>query len=70
MPELQNAVRCAKRRLRKGNPGMSDYLTAHELGDLVGCKPNRRAAMKAWLEKSAWPFVKDRNGMPKVLVRQ
>jgi hypothetical protein len=23
--------------------------------------------MKAWLEKSAWPFVKDRNGMPKVL---
>jgi len=22
--------------------------------------------MKAWLEKSAWPFVMDRNGMPKV----
>jgi hypothetical protein len=23
--------------------------------------------MKAWLEKGAWPFVMDRNGMPKVL---
>jgi hypothetical protein len=46
---------------------MSDYLTARERVDLVGCKPNRRAAMKACLGKLASPFVMDRNGMPEVL---
>ncbi|MBN3838880.1 DUF4224 domain-containing protein [Burkholderia sp. Ac-20349] len=45
---------------------MSDYLTAHELVDLVGCKPNQRAAMSRWLELNHWRFVVDKTGLPKV----
>jgi hypothetical protein len=45
---------------------MSDYLTAHELADLVGCKANQRAAMTHWLENNHWRFVVDKNGLPKV----
>ncbi|WP_394853653.1 DUF4224 domain-containing protein [Burkholderia multivorans] len=46
---------------------MSDYLTSNQLADLVGCKPNQRTVMSAWLTKNAWPFVVDRSGLPKVL---
>jgi hypothetical protein len=46
---------------------MSDYLSSHELADLIDCKHNQRAAMTRWLEQNAWPFVVDRNGLPKVL---
>ncbi|TDY21514.1 uncharacterized protein DUF4224 [Paraburkholderia sp. BL6665CI2N2] len=46
---------------------MIDHLTAQELADLVGCKPNRRATMKTWLENSTRPVVPDKNAMPKVL---
>ncbi|MBR8142097.1 DUF4224 domain-containing protein [Burkholderia sp. AU19243] len=46
---------------------MSDYLTAEELADLVGCRPNQRSVMSSWLTKNAWPFVVDRSGLPKVL---
>jgi hypothetical protein len=45
---------------------MSDYLSAFELADLIGCKPNQRSAMTRWLETNGWPFVIDRNGLPKV----
>ncbi|MFM0058710.1 DUF4224 domain-containing protein [Paraburkholderia phytofirmans] len=45
---------------------MSDYLTTQELADLIGCKPNQRALMARWLENNGWPFVIDRNGIPKV----
>jgi hypothetical protein len=45
---------------------MSEYLTSSELADLVGCKSNQRAAMVRWLESNRWPFVIDRNGLPKV----
>ncbi|WP_175958422.1 DUF4224 domain-containing protein [Burkholderia sp. BCC0405] len=45
---------------------MSDYLTAHELADLVGCKPNQRASMTRWLEQNHWRFVVDKSGLPKV----
>ncbi|MFK4447464.1 hypothetical protein ABH944_007798 [Caballeronia udeis] len=45
---------------------MSDYLSAFELADLVGCKPNQRTMMAKWLEENQWPFVIDRNGVPKV----
>lgn len=45
---------------------MSDYLTAHELADLVDCKPNQRAAMARWLDKNRWRYVVDSNGLPKV----
>lgn len=45
---------------------MSTYLTSDELADLVGCKPNQRVAMAKWLDKNHWPYVVDRNGLPKV----
>ncbi|WP_186028446.1 DUF4224 domain-containing protein [Burkholderia gladioli] len=45
---------------------MSDYLTAHELADLVGCKPNQRAAMARWLDRNHWRYATDANGLPKV----
>jgi hypothetical protein len=45
---------------------MSDYLSAHELADLVGCKSNQRAAMTHWLEANHWRFVVDKNGLAKV----
>jgi hypothetical protein len=45
---------------------MSDYLSAQELAELVGCKPNQRAAMTHWLTDNHWRFVLDKNGLPKV----
>ncbi|MGF6444353.1 DUF4224 domain-containing protein [Paraburkholderia youngii] len=45
---------------------LSDYLTAHELADLIDCKPNQRTAMQRWLKDNRWKFVVDRNGLPKV----
>lgn len=45
---------------------MTTYLSSDELADLIGCKPNQRAAMVAWLLRNRWPFVVDRNGLPKV----
>lgn len=49
------------------NPSMSDYLSAHELADLVGCKHNQRSIMIRWLERNNWTFVVDKNGIPKVM---
>lgn len=45
---------------------MSDYLSADELADLVGCKPNQRMAMARWLDREKWKWVPDRNGLPRV----
>jgi hypothetical protein len=45
---------------------LSDYVSAHELADLVGCKPNQRAAMAHWLSDNQWRFVVDKDGLPKV----
>lgn len=45
---------------------MSDYLTASELADLIGCKSNQRAAMIGWLADNRWKYVVDKNGVPKV----
>lgn len=45
---------------------MSDYLSADELADLVGCKSNQRAAMIHWLSDNSWRYVVDKNGLPKV----
>lgn len=45
---------------------MSDYLTADELADLVGCKPNQRTVMARWLDDAGWRWIPDRNGLPKV----
>jgi hypothetical protein len=45
---------------------MSDHLSASELSDLVGCKPNQRSAMVRWLDDNRWHYVTDRTGLPKV----
>ena len=44
----------------------SAYLTAAELADLVGCEANQFACMARWLDAQAWPYVRDRRGLPKV----
>ena len=45
---------------------MSNYLSASELADLIGCKPNQRTLMAKWLDKNGWQYVVDRSGLPKV----
>lgn len=45
---------------------MIDHLSANELADLVGCKPNQRKAMTKWLDARGWKYETDRNGVPKV----
>lgn len=42
------------------------YLSADELADLVGCKPNQRCRMIAWLTKSRWRFEVGAGGLPRV----
>lgn len=45
---------------------MTNYLSASELAELVGCKPGQRCRMQAWLTKSRWKFEVDARGLPKV----
>jgi len=45
---------------------MNEYLSSIELAELIGCKHNQRSIMIRWLEANNWPFVVDRNGLPKV----
>jgi hypothetical protein len=42
------------------------YLTAEELGDLVGCKPNQRSRMVTWLTTRGWKFEINSSGLPRV----
>lgn len=46
---------------------MSDYLTATELAELIGCKPNQRALMVTWLVTNHWKHVLSKQGLPRVL---
>lgn len=46
---------------------MSEYLSAAELADLIGCRSNQRAIMCKWLDKHRWKYVDDSKSMPKVL---
>ena len=43
-----------------------NYLTATELAELVGCKPNQKSLMVNWLTRHGWKFVPDKNDFPKV----
>jgi hypothetical protein len=43
---------------------MNDRLSASELADLVGCKPNQRCKMATWLRKHHWKHDIDGNGLP------
>lgn len=46
---------------------MSDRLSASELAEQVGCKPNQRCRMAAWLRKNHWKHEIDSNGLPIVM---
>jgi uncharacterized protein YjcR len=46
---------------------MSDRLSANELAELVGCKPNQRCRMSTWLRKNHWKHEIDVNGLPIVM---
>jgi hypothetical protein len=46
---------------------MSDRLTADELAELVGCKPNQRVRMAEWLRTRSWIHEIDMNGLPVVM---
>jgi hypothetical protein len=43
------------------------YLTAADLADLIGCKPNQFARMRRWLVAGGWPFEQACGGCPRVL---
>ncbi|MBI3230983.1 MAG: DUF4224 domain-containing protein [Burkholderiales bacterium] len=47
---------------------MSQYLSASDLADLVGCKPNQKSMMIRWLDEKKWIYHLDRHGLPKVLI--
>lgn len=46
---------------------MSDRLSASEMADMMGCKPNQKCRMIAWLTKRHWKFETDLNGLPIVM---
>jgi uncharacterized protein YjcR len=39
-------------------------MTATELANHVGCKPNQRCRMAAWLRKNNWKHEIDATGLP------
>lgn len=45
---------------------MNAYLTANELAELVGCKPNQHSRMIGWLSASRWKFEVASTGLPRV----
>ncbi len=45
---------------------MSDYLTAAELAEMIGCEANSFACMRRYLKKNGWPFEPNLRGFPKV----
>jgi hypothetical protein len=46
---------------------MSDRLSADEMAEMMGLKPNQRCRMAAWLRKNHWKYEIDANGLPIVL---
>lgn len=46
---------------------MSEYLTASELADLIGCKPNQKSIMRRWLDQKRWRYIEDKTGLPRVM---
>lgn len=43
---------------------MSQYLTADELAELVGCKPGSKACQRRWLDRHKWPYETNLAGFP------
>ncbi|HTH45549.1 MAG TPA: DUF4224 domain-containing protein [Oxalicibacterium sp.] len=45
---------------------MNVRLSAADLAEIIGCKPNQRCRMAAWLRKNNWKHEIDDNGLPVV----
>lgn len=44
----------------------TNYLTADELAELIGCAPTSFACMRRYLERHSWPFEPNLRGFPRV----
>lgn len=44
----------------------TNYLTADELAELIGCAPTSFACMRRYLERHQWPFEPNLRGFPRV----
>ena len=44
----------------------TNYLTADELAELIGCAPTSFACMRRYLERNNWPFEPNLRGFPRV----
>jgi len=44
----------------------TQYLTADELAELIGCAPTSFACMRRYLERHSWPFEPNLRGFPRV----
>lgn len=44
----------------------TQYLTAIELAELIGCAPTSFACMRRYLERHSWPFEPNLRGFPRV----
>jgi hypothetical protein len=44
----------------------TNYLTADELAELIGCAPTSFACMRRYLDRRGWPFEPNLRGFPRV----
>lgn len=44
----------------------TNYLTADELAELIGCAPTSFACMRRYLDRHGWPFEPNLRGFPRV----
>lgn len=44
----------------------TQYLTADELAELIGCAPTSFACMRRYLDRHSWPFEPNLRGFPRV----
>lgn len=44
----------------------TNYLTADELAELIGCAPTSFACMRRYLERNNWPFEPNLRKFPRV----
>lgn len=67
MTEMKEVERLVERMLAERAPLVGlNYLSADELGELVGCKANQRTKMTEWLKGNRWRYEVGANGLPRV----